>query len=416
MGTAANVANVPQILKNIWENDIFDFMYEDQPFLGLVEKDTSWDGLYQILTVEYGGMAGRSAAFSNAQTNKSPPKYKQMQILTRDNFALWSVDHKLITLSRNDRGALVRALAESTEKAMSKLKHSSCWAFWRNGGGAVGRVASIAGSTITLTDKNDIRNFDLDDVIDLSADDGTGGAGVRAGTSLTISGLDEDTGIITFTAGVVASIALAAANDYLFHNGDYNAMFYGVLSYVTPSAPGTGGVPAAVWGMDRTDFPTRLAGSRFTGSASAPETAIKSALATAHRRKIKTTHLFATPEIYNTIEANLGANRRYIDEKVGSVGYRALEFTSQGGNTVKLYSDADIPKTPAGTGHYVFGLNMDEWKFHTADEYPMWLATVANGGNKFMLEVNANQSEGRLGGYGQLYTRAPGQHFVLTLT
>lgn len=415
MGTAATIANIPQILKNIWQNDIFDFMYEDQPFLGLVDKDTSWDGLYQILTVEYGGMAGRSATFSDAQGNKSPPKYKQMQILTRDNFALWSVDHKLITLSRNDRGALVRALAECTEKAMTKLKRSSCWAFWRNGGGAVGRVSAIVADTITLVDPNDIRNFDLDDVIRLSSDDGTGGAGVHVG-ELTVIALNEDTGEIQFNAGVVATVAAAAVNDYLFHDGDYNAMFLGVPAYVTPSAPGVGGVPASLWGMLRTDFPTRLAGHRFTGAIATAEDAIKEALADAHRRNIKVSHLFASPEIYNTIEGNLGSQRRYVEEKVGTVGFKALEFTSQGGKTVKLYSDADIPKTPAGTGQYVFGLNMDTWKFHTADEYPMWLASVANGGGKYMLEENANQSEGRLGGYGQLYTKAPGQNFILTLT
>lgn len=415
MGTAATVANIPQILKNIWEDDIFDFMYEDQPFLGIVDKDTSWDGLYHIVTVEYGGMAGRSATFSNAQSNKSPPKYKQMQILTRDNFALWSVDHKLITLSRNDRGALVRALAECTEKAMSKLKRSSCWAFWRNGGGAVGRIAAIAGSTITLFDRNDIRNFDLDDVIRLSADDGTGGGGVETG-ALVVSGLNEDTGVITFTTGVVATVATAVVNMFLFHDGDYNAMFLGVPAYVTPSTPGTGGVPAAIWGMDRTDFPTRLGGHRFTGAIATAEDAIKDALAAAHRRNCKITHLFASPEIYNTIEGNLGVQRRYVDEKVGSVGFKALEFTSQGGKVFKMYSDADIPMNPDADEHYVFGLNMDTWKFHTADEYPMWLATIANGGGKFMLEENTNQSEGRLGGYGQLYTTAPGQNFILTLS
>lgn len=299
---------------------------------------------------------------------------------------------------------------------MQKLKKSSCWAFWRNGGGAVGRIAAIAGDTITLVDKNDIRNYDIDDIIKLSADDGTGGGGVRAGTDLVVEALDEDTGIITFTAGVVASVAGAIVNDYLFHEGDYNAMFLGVPAYVTPFAPGVLGVPTSLWGMDRSDFPTRLSGHRFSGAAATPEDAIKTALAAAHRRNVKLSHLFASPEIYNTIEDNLGANRRYVDEKVGTVGYKALEFTSQGGKTVKLYSDADIPKSPDGTGHYVFGLNMDTWKFHTADEYPMWLASVANGGGKFMLEESANQSEGRLGGYGQLYTKAPGQNFILTLT
>ncbi len=417
MGTAATVANVPEILKNIWQDDIFDYMYDDQPFLGLVDKDTSWDGLYQIITCEYGGMAGRSNTFDDAQSGKSPPKYKQMQILTRDNFALWSVDHKLITLSRNDRGALVRALAESTEKATSKLKRSSCWMFWRNGGGAVGKIAAggITADAITLVDKNDIRNFDIDDVIQLSSDDGTGGAGVESGT-LTIDGLNEDTGVISCTVNVTAGIATAVAGMFIFHKGDYNKSFLGVPAYVTLSAPGSGGVPTSLWGMNRSDFPTRLAGSRFSGTVATAEDSIKAALAAAHRRNIKISHLFTSPEIYNTIEGNLGAARRYVDEKVGTVGYKALEFTSQGGKTVKMYSDADIPLSPDGLTSYVFGLNMDVWKFHTADEYPMWLNTVAKGGGKFMVEQNANQTEGRLGGYGQLYTKAPGQNFVLGRT
>jgi hypothetical protein len=415
MGTAANIANVPEILKNVWKDDIFDFMYEDQPLMGLLDKDTSWDGLYQIITVMYGGMAGRSANFEDAQGGKSPPKYKQMQILTRDNFALWSVDHKLITLSRNNRGALVRALAESTEKATSKLKRSSCWMFWRNGGGSVGVIGSIpAADTIRLVDKNDIRNYDLDDVIKLASTDGTSGA-VEAG-ELTIIGLDEDTGDIQFSAGVVASVAAAAPTFHLFHKGDFGKAFLGVPAYVTLHDPGVSGVPTSLWGMDRSDFKTRLAGSRFTGTAATVIADIKTSLAKAHRRNIETSHLFVSPEIYDAIESDIGTARRYTTEKVGTVGYEALMFTTQGGKAVKVYSDADIPKSADGTLQYVFGLNLDQWKFHTADDYPMWLASVANGGGKFMVEQNANQTEGRLGGYGQLYTNAPGQNWNLALS
>lgn len=417
MGSAATIANVPEILKEIWDDDVFDYMYEDQPFYALVEKRTDWDGEIFHVTVQYGGMAGRSGTFSDAQDNKSPPKYKRMSVETADNFAIWSVDHKLITLSRRDRGALVRALSENTEKAMSKLKHSSCWAFWRNGGGAVGVIATggIVGSTITLVDKNDVRNFDVDDVIQLSADDGTGGAGVEAG-SLTITAIDEDAGVLTFSADVVATIATAVDGMFLFHKGDYNKAFTGVPAYVTLSAPGTGGVPAAIWGMNRTAHPTRLGGHRFTGTVATAQASISNALAAAHRRNCKISHLFASPEIYAALEAGLQSSKRYVEEKVGSVGFQALEFSSQGGKKVKVYSDADIPKSPDGLTQYVFGLNMDTWTFHSADEYPMWLTSVANGSTKFMLETNANQSEGRLGGYGNLYTNAAGQNFVLALT
>jgi hypothetical protein len=422
MATPASVASIPLILKNIWDDDIFDFMYDDQPFLGLLDKDTSWDGLQQLVTVQYGGMAGRAGTFVRAQANQSPTVLAQMGVTTADNFATWAVDHKLITLSRNQRGALVRALADQTEAAMSKLKRSSCWMLWRNGGGAVGQIASIAGSTITLVNIADVRNFDVGDVVDLSADDGLAGAGVRAGTPLTITKIAEDTGVLIFSAGVVASIAGALAADSLFHNGDYNAAatsgtaFTGVAAYVPSSAPGTGGVPASIWGMDRTPHLTRLGGHRFTGTVATAVNDIKNALASAYRRRCEITHLFCSPEVYNAIELSLQGSKRYLDEKVGTVGFKALAFTSIGGKVVKVYQDADIPKSPDGTKTLVYGLNLDSFKFHTADEYPMWLTSVANGSTKFMLNASANQSEGRLGGYGNLICKAPGQNFVLSLT
>ncbi len=415
MGSASTVANVPEILKNVWKDDIFDFMYEDQPLLGLLEKDTSWDGLYQIVTVMYGGMAGRSNDFDSSKANKSPPKYKQMQISTRDNFATWSVDHKLITLSRNQRGGLVRALAEATEKATAKLKRSSCWQFWRNGGGAVGAASTSSTNTITLYDLNDIRNFDLDDQIEFAVDDGySGTAGVHTG-SLKITGLDEDTGIITFDANV-STIPGYANGDFLFHAGDYAKSFLGVPAYCTLTTPNGSTDPVSLWGMSRSDFPTRLAGSRFTGSNLSAVESIKKALASAHRRNIEVSHLFVPPEVYNDIEMSIQGARRYTTEKAGSVGYEALMFTTQGGKSVKVYSDADIPRDKTVTKKYVFGLNLDVWKFHTAGEYPMWLNKVGGGAGQFMTEQNANATEGRLGGYGMPYTWAPGQNFNLALT
>ncbi len=414
MGSAANVANVPEILKNVWQDDIFDFMYEDQPLMGLMDKDTSWDGLYQIITVMYGGMAGRSNDFDAAKANKSPPKYKQMQIGVRDNFATWSVDHKLITLSRNQRGGLVRALAESTEKATSKLKRSSCWQFWRNGGGAIGKFSSVSGATGTLYDLNDVRNFDLDDQIELGADDGyTASAGVYVGT-LKVTGINEDTGVITFDANV--STVTSSTTPFVFHAGDYGKSFVGIPAYVPVNAPGVSSEPTTLWGMLRTDFPTRLAGSRFTASNLLVVEAVKKALATAYRRNIETTHLFMPPEVFNDIEMSIQGQKRYTTEKSGGIGYEALLFTTQGGKTVRCYSDADIGKNSTATTKYVWGLNMNHWKFHTAGEYPMWLNKVGGGAGQFMTEQNSNATEGRLGGYGQPYTDAPGQHWNLALT
>ncbi len=414
MGSAATIVNVPQLLKNVWENDITDYFNDDQPFMGLVTHDHSWDGLYRLITVATGGMAGRSATFGDAKANKSPSSYLQMQVGVRDNFATWSVDHKLITLSRNDRGALVRALTEQTEDATDKLKASQNFMNWRDGGGAIGRFSTSSTNTGTLYDLNDARNMDIGDVIEFSADSGVAGAGVRA-ASLTVTGINWDTGVITFDANL-STVPGYTNGDYLFHKGDYNLVFYGVSAYCTLETPGTGIVPASVWGMGRTAHPTLLAGSRFTASNLLAVEAIKKALAAAHRRKITTTHLFMPPEVYNDIEMSLQGQRRYVEEKSGGVGYQALVFTTQGGKSVKCYSDPDIPKSPDATTKYVFGLNLPEFKFHTAGPYPDWINSVGGGAGKFMTEQNANATEGRLGGYGQLYTKSPKQHWNLALT
>jgi hypothetical protein len=414
MGAAATVVNTPLILKNVWDDTIADYFNDDQPFMGLVSQPTDWDGLYRLETVTTGGMAGRSATFGDAKANKSPVTYLQMQVGVRDNFATWSVDHKLITLSRSDRGALVRALTSQTEAAMDKLKASQNFMNWRDGGGCVGRFSVTSGATGTLYDLNDIRNLDLGDVIEFAGDSGVANGGVCP-ASATITALDEDTGVVTFDT-TLATIPNITSTPYIFHKGDYNLAFYGVQAYCPTSAPGVGGVPTTIWGMTRTSYPTLLAGSRFTGSNLLLIESIKKALATANRRKIKTTHLFMPPEVFNDIEMSLQGQRRYTEEKVGGVGYNALVFTTQAGKSVKCYADADIPKNPTATTKYIYGLNLPEFKFHTAGKYPDWINSAATGAGKFMVEQNANATEGRLGGYGQLYTNALKQHWNLALT
>ncbi len=416
MGSSAGTANTPLILKNVWEDLVEDYFNDDMPFMGLVTKLTDWEGLLRLVTVPTGGMAGRSSTFADANANKSPPTYLQMQVGVRDNYATWSVDHRLIQLSRSDKGSLTRALTSSTEAAMNKIKRSQNAMNWRNGGGCIGRFSSISTNTGTLYDANDIRFMDTGDVIEFAADSGVAAGGVCA-ASATITGRNEDTGVVTFDINIVTGIPGITSTPFIFHKGDYNNCFAGVPLYCPIEAPGASAeTPTTIWTMTRTSDPTLLAGSRFTASNMQLVEGVKKALTTAFRRGIETTHMFATPEVYNDIEMSLQGQRRYVDEKVGNVGYKALVFTTQGGKDVKVYSDADIPKNSTATTKYVFGLNLKEFKFRTAGAYPDWLNTLAGGGGKFMVEQNANASTGRIGGLGQLYTKQLKQHWNLALT
>lgn len=409
--SAANPTTVPELLKEIWDDEIHDFLYEDKPFYAKVTKDTGWDGIKQKITVQYGGMGGVSNTFADALEDRGPNKYAQMEVETSDIFATWSVDNKLITLSRNQKGALVRALDESTEKAMTKLKRRIAWQLWRNGGGCAGKAASVSTTTLVLDNVNDVRNFDIDDKVQFALDDGLANGGVFSAVRR-ITDIDEDTGTLTFDT-TLATIVGLGSTPYLFHKGDYNAAFYGVSAYVTPYAPGVSGVPTSVWGMTRTDFPTRKSGHRFTDSGLTIVESLKAALTKAHRRSCSITDIFCSPEVWNDIDNQLGSQKRYADETVGRVGFTSLVFSTQSGKPVKIWSDPDCPVNQTGQ-ELIFGLNLDQWKLHSAEELPMWLNKGDDG--KFMTEENANARQGRIGGYGQLYTKAPGDNFVLTLS
>jgi hypothetical protein len=412
--SAANTSNVPLILKDLWVDGVEDYLYEDRPLFAMVEKDTSWSGLRLHVTCKYANGSSVSSKFDVAKRNKRINKYAAMEVETADLFALWSVDNKLITLSRDQKGSLVRYLDEATTDAAEKFRRRTAWQLWGNGGGAAAQMSAKSGTDITLANPHNVRNFDIGDIIEFATDDGRGGAGVLDEVR-EISEIDEDNGILTLTE-TVETIAGITATCFLFHEGDYgddDHVIKGVTAYTCLEDPGTGDEPDAIWGMTRSTFLTRLGGHRMTPSANLIVVeAIKEMLTKCFRRSINTSHLFCSPEIFNEVEMSIDSSVRRTEQKIGQVGFEGLSFTSQTGKTVKLFADSDIPLGPDGE-ELVFALNMDKWKFHTAEEWGQWL--TADGQKKFMTEENTNTREGRLGGYGNLYTRRPGDQAVLLL-
>lgn len=408
--SANNIANVPLILKELWEDEVEDYQYKDKPWYAMCPKDTSWSGIKLHVTAKYANGASTSSKFSVAKNRKRTAKFAAMEVETADLFTLWSIDNKLKTLTRDQKGSLVRIVNDATEDAMKKFKRRTTFQLWRNGGGAAGKVGSVSGDEITLANILDVRNFDIGDPLEFSNDDGRAGAGVLDGV-LTITDIDEDAGVLGFDANI-STVTGLGAGDYLFHEGDYNNVIKGVPAYVCLEEPGTGSEPASIWGMDRTPFPTRLGGHRFTPSSNMQVIeAVFEALTNAHRRSVNVTHLFASPELFNECAQSLEGQRRYADTKVGNVGFTGIKFAYQGGE-VEMYADPDIPEGPNGE-ELIFGLNRETWKFHTAEEWPMWL--TSDGTKRMRDEENANAIEGRIGGYGNQYTKAAGQNFVLLL-
>lgn len=402
---AANITNVSAVLKKIWPQDSMqDMFYDEAPLLAMLPKDTSWSGTSREILVQYGQGGGRSTNFARAKANKNPTKVSKMSVETADNFCLWSVDHKFITLSRNDKGAIVRALESQTKSSMKKFKRSLCWMIYGNGGGSIGQVSTattLSSTTLKFRSASSFRKVDIDDVLTFASDDGVDNGGARTGSVL-VTAVDPEALTVTVTPALNVGVSGITTADYVFIDGDYNNVLKGVEAYVPATAP-----TSTIWGMARTPNKRRLGGIRVGGKGLLIQEAVKKALKVAKDEQASTSHIFMNTQQFLDLELSLGSSKRYCDEKVGSVGFTGIEFVNGGSKPVKVFPDADCDE------NVIRGFQMDTWTLASAGEYPDFLNI---NGNRYEQEEASNSFEGRIGGYAQLYTDAPGLNWRLDLT
>lgn len=405
--SAANVSNMGAILKTIWpQDDVQDIFYEDAPLLAKLPKDKDWVGQNRVIAVRYGQINGRSATFSKAKANKQASKNAKMTIETADNFALWSVDHKLMTLSRNDKGAVVRAIESETKSAMKKFKRSVSWMIYGNGGGAIGQVATtttISSTSLTFRDARSIRDVDVGDILTFSSDDGSGAApaGIYNG-QVEVTGVDPENLVVTVDTALSTAVPNITTASYVFIDGDYAKALYGLEAYVPGTAPST-----SVWGMARTTQKRRLGGVRVGGKGLLIEEAVLKALKVGRDEGAQTSDIFMSTDDFLSLDLALGSRRRYSDEKIGNVGFQSIQFTSGGNKPVNVYSDPDCKPG------VIWALDLSSWTLASAGDYPDFLDI---NGQKYRTEELANSMEGRIGGYAQLYTEAPGHNVRLDMS
>jgi hypothetical protein len=160
--------------------------------------------------------------------------------------------------------------------------------------------------------------------------------------------------------------------------------------------------------MERVSNPDRLAGIRVGGKQLMIEEAIKKMLKRCTDSNAAITHIFCNTAQFNDLDMSLGTRRRYADEKVGSIGFTGIEFATRGGGRpIRVFEDPDCPE------NILHGLRLDSWVLSSMGKYPDFLTA---DGKEYITEESNNSWEGRIGGYAQLYTTAPGWNARLDLT
>lgn len=403
MATTLDTTAIAAVLKTQYtQPKVNNLVYPESPVFAAIKKRTDFVGDNKVIALQYGNPQGRGADFATGLANISTSVYKKFTVTRKKDYAFGRVDGEAVDAAGTDAGALLNALKKEIDNAFYTAGRSIAAGMFRNGGGARGQISSTsntATATITLANPNDIVNFEVDMVLNTSLTDGTSGA-KKAGT-VTVLSVDRDAGTITATGNWTAGIGTAAASDYIFQNGDFeavNSMFSGIAAWVPATAPSA----TAFYGVDRSVDPTRLGGLRYTANAGGAieETLIKCSARLAREGAMPDMAVLNPIDLGNLVVA-LG-NKVVYDRVKSSdnpdIGFKSVSLMGAKG-PIDVVSDLNCP---SGGG---WMLTKKTWCFETLKGAPRILNL---DGNDMRASASADSYIFRIGYYGNLTCDAPG--------
>jgi hypothetical protein len=314
MGFNFDINAATPILKNRYTTEKIQTLAFKSALLGIIPKDTSQGGVQYVGAIRSAIGSTASHTDTTAYAAGSSSIYNQWLCPWAYGFASANVSGSAIDQSKGDPNALVDAMVSEFDGAFIDLGQQLGADLFGNGGGAFGQISSgsnVATQTITLADPSKIFNFVQGQVIQSSADDGTGGGGVRTGTA-TLTAVDIIAGTLKASANWNTAITGCLASDYLFQSGNYNGAYAGLAGWIVPAPGGTRTLTASFNGVVRSNDPVRLAGVYYNGSGAQKVESMMKAAALTQRMNGRPDYLVVNPMDYADLEMDLGARVSYM--------------------------------------------------------------------------------------------------------
>lgn len=389
------------VLKEYYTRKDLETSVFKSPSLGIIPKDTTGSGEEFNGPLRIATSSTRSANANLAFTQGKPSTAVKWIIPWEFDFGSANVDGQTIAATRNDEGAFVRAIKFEAEGAMDSAHISLASKMWGNGGGSIGQISAasnVATDTITLAIPSQAIQFQVGQIVQTSTTDGTSGA-VKA-TFRNLVGVNIETGELTADAAWNTGVA-AAANDFIFNQGDFGAAAPGIPAFIPLVAP-TG----TYLNVNRGADPIRTAGWRFQGLGTKQETIVTCSTKIASLDG-RTSHVFINNLDYQGLLNELTGRVEYTTEsafKNPQMSFEGIKLALTSG-TAKIIADPYVPQGAAWL------LDMSTWSMVSMGEAPDWLGEGAD--DMLWLRVEgANAYQARLGSYYAWYCSNPGKNGV----
>lgn len=403
-----NLSSMNAALKELYEGQVVEnLVYADNPFLALLPKKTDFGGKYKPIPIITGVSQGRSATFANAQGNQTPVQIESFFLTRVSDYSIATIDNQTMLASQTDKMAFLEGAKLVIDGAIRSATNSLAGALFRSGTGSIGQVLTISTGLITLTNAQDITQFETN--MTLQADATDGGLTPRAALGYIIA-VNRGAGTLTVSAtqgGSAGTPAGWTTGDFLLVQGDLNAKCIGLPGWLPRTKPVPGGGDS-FFGVDRSSDVTRLSGVYYDGSAQSIEEALIDGSSLLAREGGKPSVAITSFASYSALEKSLGAKVQYTDMKgPANIAFRGIMIN--GANSmIKVFPDRSCQ------GQVAWLLQMDTWCLECLGDAPMILKY---GDGLEMLRVsNADAGEVRVGYYAQLRTNAPGWNAQVSLS
>jgi len=410
---ALDLASLTPAMKQYYSDSMYaELVYADNPFLAMVPKNEKFRALNMPIPLKISDGGGVSGSFATAQAQAaaSSPAFRAFLLTHVQLFSLATVDGLAVELAQSDAGAFVSAVTASADSVYNALARQVALQLFRSGAGELGQLlaapANASGTfVVTLKNKGDATNFSVGQTLVVYAALSGGSARTSDGSaaSFLIAGVDVSAGTLTLTGSYSVSGTMAA-NDYVFLEGTRGATacISGLAGWLPSAAPSS----APWFGVDRTVDATKLAGVRHDGSAQSIEDALIDGAYKCGKVGGKPELAIVSFEQYGRLVKALGAKVQYIDMKVGTIGFRALEVIGARGS-IKVVADMNH------TADLAYMIDLKSWTLCTAGKAVGPI--VQDNGDMWLRRPTADGIECRFAFRGNLGCNAPGHNGVVIL-
>lgn len=426
MAVYANTSNQIAALKELYTGDDYmkDLVYKKNPFLALVPKDESpsgFAGKYIPVPLIFGTPQGRSANFSNAQSNQTAPQLASFFVYRVSNYQLVTITNELLEATKDNAGAFIDEAKLNMDTGFRNISNDLALDLYGSGNGNRGAYASISTGVITLSSPAQIVNFEVGmALVSFSISGSTYTQSTAAALGYVIS-VNRSAGILTVSATAGGAAGTPTNWSTSFPNlGVQGDVAFGAISATTSYTKVSGlaawgptsivGGSDSFWGVNRSqDSRLQFVIGQNTSSETIEEALIDASSLVAREGGMPDM-CFMNFASYAALEKSLGSKVQYVDVKheEADIAFAGIRVHAPYG-PITVIPDRNCPAQTA------YLLQMDTLKFRSLGKAPHIL-TYGLEGLEGLRVGNADALEIRIGYYGNLICNAPGWNCVLALS